>query len=415
MATTTARVTDRLTPLEEARGLILERAHWLGFESVPLSAALGRVLADDVEAGEPVPRFDNSSMDGFALRAADTAAAAGSPVSLTIVDESRAGRPSERRLEPGEAIAISTGAMLPAGADAIVRIEDAVRSGDQLLVSKPVPADNNVRHVGDDIAAGTQVLTAGTTVGPAELGVLASLGIDPVLCSSRPRVAIVVSGDELTAPGEPLGPGQIHDANAYTLHSLAVGAGAEVIVVDQVDDDPEETRAALGAALAAVDLLIVSGGVSVGSHDHVKPALTELGVEQVFWRIALKPGKPTWFGAREEDGALAFGLPGNPVSAMVCFTLLARPAIRQMLGADVALPRVVARLDDEVEREPARLHAVRCGLEAREDGWHARSTGGQSSHILTSMLGADGLAMIPPGEGPLPAGSEVDVELLPRA
>jgi molybdopterin biosynthesis enzyme len=220
-----ARTTDRLTSVEEARRLILGRAHWLGFESVPLSEALGRVLADDIQAGGPVPRFDNSSMDGFAVRA---------------------------------------------DADAVVRLEDAARSADQLSVSKPVPVDHNVRHLGDDIAAGTQVLSAGTTVGPAELGVLASLGIDPVLCSSRPRVAIVVSGDELTAPGEPLGPGQIHDANAYTLQALATGAGAEVIVVEQVDDDPEETRAALGAALAAVDLLIVSGGISVGSLDHVK-------------------------------------------------------------------------------------------------------------------------------------------------
>ncbi len=415
MATTTARISDRLTPLEEARGLILERAHWLGFESVPLHEALGRVLADDVEAGEPVPRFDNSSMDGFAVRAADTAAAAEEPVSLAIVDESRAGRPSERPLGPGEAIAISTGAMLPAGADAVVRIEDVQQRGDEVSLAAPIARDNNVRHVGDDIAAGEQVLTAGTPIGPAELGVLASLGVDPVLCSSRPRVAIIVSGDELTDPSEPLGPGQIHDANAYTLRSLVAEAGADVVVEAKVGDDPTETGEALADALEEADLVLLSGGISVGPHDHVKGALAADGVDQVFWRIALKPGKPTWFGRREEDGALAVGLPGNPVSAMVCFTLLVRPALRQMLGADPAERRTVARLDDDCEREPHRLHAVRCTLDLRADGWHARSTGGQSSHILTSMLGADALALIPAGDGPLRAGSEVEVELLAGA
>jgi molybdopterin molybdotransferase len=409
------RTTVRLTPLEEARRLILERASWLGFEHVPLAEALGRVLADDVEADVPVPSFDNSSMDGFALRAADTVGAADSPVRLEVVDESRAGHPSDRRLEAGEAIAISTGAMFPAGADAVVRVEDTEIDDDQVVVSAEVPPGHNVRHVGDNIAAGEQVLAAGTTIGPAELGVLASLGVEPVLCSRRPRVAIVISGDELVDPAESLGPGQIHDANGYTLRSLALAAGAEVTTVTQVDDDPVATREALAAALEAADLLLVSGGISVGTHDHVKPALADLEVEQVFWRIALKPGKPTWFGAREEDGALAIALPGNPVSAMVCFTLLARPALRQMLGADPAARRTVARLDDDCEREPNRLHAVRCRLELKEDGWHARSTGGQASHILTSMLGADGLALIPAGEGPLAAGSEVEVELLPSS
>ncbi|HEY0280882.1 MAG TPA: gephyrin-like molybdotransferase Glp [Solirubrobacterales bacterium] len=415
MATTAARITDRLTPVEEAREMILERAHWLGFEPVPLHEALGRVLADDVEAVEPVPRFDNSSMDGYALRAADTAAAADGPVALAIVDESRAGHPSTLPVGPGEAIAISTGAVLPAGADAVVRVEDVVRDGDDVSVSVPVALGNNVRRIGDDIAAGTRVLSAGTTIGAAELGVLASLGVDPVLCSSRPRVAIIVSGDELTDPAEPLGPGQIHDANAYTLRSLAVAAGAEVVVEAKVGDDPTETGEAIADALEEADLLLVSGGISVGPHDHVKGALAENKIEQLFWRIALKPGKPTWFGVREKEAALVVGLPGNPVSAMVCFLLLVRPALRKMLGTDPAERRMVAHLDDDCEREPRRLHAVRCGLELREDGWHARSTGGQASHILTSMLGADGLALIPAGNGPLTAGSQVEVELLPSA
>jgi molybdopterin molybdotransferase len=406
--------TDLLTPVDEARRLVLERASWLGFEPVPLAEARGRVLADDIEAQAPVPGFDNSAMDGFAVIAADLAEADEEPVSLAVVGESRAGRPSERPVAPGQAVAISTGAMVPAGADAVVRVEDTELDGDRVVVAAAVPVDNNVRRTGEDVAAGASVLAAGATVGAAELGVLASLGFDPVLCSVRPRVAIVVSGDELADPAAPLDPGQIHDANAFTLRALAEGAGAEVVAEARVGDDPDATVETLAEALEEADLLVVSGGVSVGAHDHVKGGLAELGLEQVFWRIALKPGKPTWFGARPDDGALAFGLPGNPVSAMVCFTLLVRPAIRAMLGADPAARRVVARLDDDCEREPNRLHAVRCRLEPEFDGWHASSTGGQGSNLLTSMLGADGLALIEPGEGLLPAGSEVEVELLPR-
>jgi molybdopterin molybdotransferase len=184
--------------------------------------------------------------------------------------------------------------------------------------------------------------------------------------------------------------------------------------VATVADDPDETLVTLEAAVAGADLLVVSGGVSVGAHDHVKGSLAELGVERVFWRIGLKPGKPTWFGAREEDRALVLGLPGNPVSSMVCFTLLARPALRAMQGADPTPGRVLARLDEDFEAEPNRMHAVRCRLEVGADGRHARHTGGQGSNILTSMLGADGLALIPAGTEPLPAGSEVEVELLPR-
>ncbi len=410
---TTARAQE-LTPVEEARRLVLERAGWLGFEAVPLAEALGRVLADDVVATSPVPGFDNSSMDGFAVRAADAAGADGAPAALEVVGESRAGAPSGRRVGAGEAIAISTGAVLPAGADAVVRIEDARLLDGQVEIAAPVPAGDNVRRVGEDVAAGTTVLAAGTAIGPAELGVLAALGVDPVLCSCRPRVAIVLSGDELAEPGRPLGPGQIHDANGYTLRALAEGAGAEVVGVEKVGDDPDETLAALDAALAAADLLVVSGGVSVGAHDHVKGSLAELGIEQVFWRIGLKPGKPTWFGAREEDRALVLGLPGNPVSSMACFTLLARPALRAMQGADPAPERVLARLDEDFEAEPNRMHAVRCRLEVGADGRHARHTGGQGSNILTSMLGAEGLALIPASAGPHPAGSEVEVELLPR-
>jgi len=408
--------TDRLTPFEEARELVLGRARRLDAEAVPLREALGRVTAADVRASAPVPGFDNSAMDGFAVRAADLAGAgSATPVTLAIVDESRAGHPATRPVGPGEAIAISTGAVLPAGADAVVMVEKTERAGDALTVAGPVAAGTAVRHAGDDVAAGELVLPTGTPIGPAELGVLAELGVEPVLCRRRPRLAVVVSGDELVGPNEPLAPGQIRDANAHTLRALAERAGAEVVAEARVGDDPDATREALAAALADADLLVISGGISVGAHDHVKGALARLGVEQVLWRMAFKPGKPTWFGVGGDDGPLVLGLPGNPVSAMVCFTLLAWPAIRAMLGIDDPPQRTVAILDDECEREPNRLHAVRCRLTLRPDGLHAHSTGGQASHVLTSMLGAEALALIPPGDGPLAPGAEVEIEPLPYA
>lgn len=404
---------ERPIEVEAARELVLERARErrAGAETVPLDDALGRVLAADAVAALPVPGFDNSAMDGFALRAADTAgAAAGDAIELEVVGESRAGRPCERGLGAGEAIAISTGAMLPDGADAVAPIEEVERRGGWVEPAGAVAPGANLRRTGDDIVAGEVVLREGAELGAAELGVLASIGEARVACRRRPRVVVVVSGDELVPPGGSLGRGQIHDANAHTLPALARRWGAEPRGPVAVGDERGATVEALRGALD-VDLVLVSGGVSVGAHDHVKAALDELGVEQVFWRIALRPGKPTWFGVHG-DGALVLGLPGNPVSAMVCATLLGRPAVRAMLGTDPGARRTTAVLDAGYEKRPDRAHAVRCTLELGEDGWHATPTGEQASHVLTSMLGADALALIPTDAGPLPAGARVEVELL---
>jgi molybdopterin molybdotransferase len=268
-----------------------------------------------------------------------------------------------------------------------------------------------VRHGGDDIAPGEPVLAAGARIGPAELGVLASLGVTEVECARRPRVALVISGDELVAPGAPLAPGQIHDSNGFTLGSLLKMAGAELLSTDHVADDLESLRTVLGAVLES-DLILISGGVSVGEHDHVREGLAELGIGQVFWGVALRPGRPTWFGT-QEGGPLVLGLPGNPVSAMVCFTLLVRPALAAMQAADPSPRRSTAILDSEYPKQPGRAHAVRCTLELREDGWHARPTRPeQASHILTSMLGADALAIIPAASGTVPPGERVEIELL---
>jgi molybdopterin molybdotransferase len=397
----------KLIEIEDARRLVAERVTRTAAEQVPLTEALGRVLARDVSAGDDVPGFDNSAMDGYAVRAADTA---GAPVQLRLVGESRAGHPSERELGAGEAIAISTGAMMPAGADAIVRVEDTAAAGEGVEIRAAAQPGLNLRRAGEDIRAGEVVLHAGCSLGPAELGVLASVGLGDAPCAVRPRVRVLTTGDELQPPGEPLRPGAIRNSNTHSLGALAERAGAVLTGAELVADDHETTRAAISEALTG-ELAVISGGVSVGEHDHVRPALAELGVEQVFWGVALRPGKPTLFGVAP-SGCLVFGLPGNPVSAMVTFILFARPAIRAMMGAAAERRTATAILDADYPKQPGRAHLVRCRLELRDDGWHATTTGAQGSHVLTSMLGADALAVLPSERGDVRAGERVEIELL---
>lgn len=394
----------------EARARVLARAGRGPAEDVPLNEALGRVLAQDVASRDDVPGFDNSAMDGFALRAADTAGATGAaPVTLRLAGESRAGAPYPGRLDAGEAVRISTGAKLPAGGDAVLRVEDAAERESAVVVTRPLTAGAEVRRAGDDIRAGEVVLRAGARIGPAELGVAASTGAGLLACSRRPRVAIVVTGDELVDPGAPLPDGAIRNTNGYALPAQVTSAGAEVASVRTVGDDYAQTVAALRDALRA-DVVVSTGGVSVGAHDHVKPALAELGVGEVFWGVALRPGHPTWFGTA--GPALVFGLPGNPVSAMVTFHLFVRPALERMLGAAARERRVSAVMDTDYPKRPGRAHVVRCTLEALADGWHVRPTKAQGSHVLTSMLGAEALAHIEMDRGDVAAGERVEVEIL---
>jgi molybdopterin molybdotransferase len=395
---------------ERAAELVLERAAPLSAESVPLASALGRVLADDVRSTDDIPGFDNSAMDGFAVRAADTAGAASDqPVPLEITGESRAGQPAAIVLESGQAIRISTGALLPAGADAVVRLEDSRDEGDVVQVLGEVSPGKEVRRRGEDIRAGDLVLRHGAELGPAELGVLASVGVAEASCFRRPRVAVIATGDELVEPGVPLKPGEIRNTNRYAVPAQAVQAGAEVARVSVVGDDPDATLREIDEALDS-DVLVCCGGVSVGPHDHVKPALERLGVEEVFWGIALRPGHPTWFGVRGKT--LVFGLPGNPVSAMVTFHLFVRPAIRALLGATARTRRAVAIMDEGYSKSPGRAHVVRCRLEARADGWHVRPTKAQGSHVLTSMLDAEAFAMLDVERGDVGPGERVEIELL---
>jgi molybdopterin molybdotransferase len=401
-----------LIAIAEARRRVLEAVRPLPAEPVALAEALGRVLAEDVQSAISVPPFDSSAMDGYAVIAGEAA-------ELEVIGESRAGHPAGIGLRPGAAIAISTGAAVPEGATAVVPVErtsaaDGSGAGADPGATVRVPATKpgaNIRRAGEDIAAGEVVLHAGDVLVPAALGVAASVGRAALQCGRRPRVALVVTGDELTEPGGPLAPGGIYTSNGYALAGQVERAGAVLAGRERVPDSAAATHAALGSALDSADVVVVSGGVSVGPHDHVKPALAALGAERRFWGVNLRPGKPVWFGTRGDT--LAFGLPGNPVSAMVTFHLFVIPALAALQGADPPTIRTTALLDQPVARNPHREQAVRVRLVADDGGWRASPTkGAQGSHVLTSMLGADALALIAPGEGDVPAGERVEVELL---
>jgi molybdopterin molybdotransferase len=340
----------------------------------------------------------------------------GAPAALRIAGESRAGTPAAAPLAVGEAFRISTGAAVPEGADAVVRVEDTEVVDGRVYVVAGVEPGRNIRRAAEDVRLGETVLRPGAVLGAAELGVLVSVGRAGVSCTRRPRVCVVSTGDELLGPDEPMRPGGVRNSNAYTVPALASLSGAEVVASSRIGDDRQATVEALGRALDA-DLTVVCGGVSVGEHDHVRPALLELGVTEVFWGVALRPGKPTWFGVLEredsEGATLVFGLPGNPVSAMVTFILFARPSLLAMTGLAPDGLRTTAILAEPYEeKRPGRAHAVRCRLKLGEGGWEATPTGPQGSHVLTSMLGADALAFVPSASGPLAAGERVEVELL---
>ena len=407
-------MTDELIELEAARRLVAERVRPLATVRVPLREALGSVLAEEIVAPENVPAFDNSAMDGYAIRAADTAGAgAASPVSLRVSGESRAGAPAASGLLAGEAIAISTGAVAPEGADAVVPVERTTRRNGAVEVLAEAAPGANIRRAGEDVAAGERVLAPGAVIGPAELGAIASAARAEVACAGRPRVSVLISGDELIAPGEPMRPGAVRDSNAYTVPALAAQAGAELIHIEHVGDRAAATRAAIAAAFEA-DVAVVCGGVSVGRHDHVRSAFAELGVERIFWGVALRPGKPTYFGVRP-DGGLVFGLPGNPVSAMVTFLLFVRPALLAMQGREPWPGTIPATFGADYAKKPGRAHALRCRLQPGPLSWVATPTKEQGSHVLTSMLGADGLAILPGPAAGIGVGDRVDVELLPGA
>lgn len=398
---------EPLLTIAEARRRVLAAVRPLEPETVPIHEARDRVLTRDLEAAGDVPPFPSSAMDGYAVTPGPSGR------TLTLAGESRAGAPAIDPLQAGQAIRISTGGAVPAGATAVIPQEQVeVRDG-TIVTQAPVQEGDNVRDRGEDMRAGTSVLKAGTVLGAAELGAAVAAGAGQLLVARRPKVQVFSTGDELRAPGEPLGPGEIHNSNAPMLVALAEHDGAICAPAGRLPDDRAATEAGLEAALTAADVVIVSGGVSVGPHDHVKPALAALGVEEVFWRVALQPGKPTWFGRRGE--VLVFGLPGNPVSAVVTFALFVSPALgRLQHRTEDRHLDAEAVLGSSVRRNPDREQAMRVRLERDHGRLVALPNGPQGSHIVTSLLGADALALIPAGEGELPAGAAVALERLPR-
>jgi molybdopterin molybdotransferase len=394
--------TVSLLSVERALELIRDHAPRIGASRHPIGHRLaGRVLGADVVAAVDLPPFATSSMDGYAVRAAELG---GEP--LPIAFRIAAGdRPGE--LPIGSAAGIATGAPLPEGADAIVPIEDAEERGG--LVAEQTTPGACIRRAAEDVAAGQTIARAGDMLTPALLAAIASAGAATVEVCERPRIAVLATGSELVAPGLPLEPGQIYESNAIAIAAQAVRAGAEVATAAMVIDDRDATEAAFAAAIADADVVVSSGGVSVGPHDHVKPALDALGVREVFWRIAHKPGKPLWFGVAG-DGTPVFGLPGNPVSSLVCFELFVRAALDAMQGV-APRPRPRARLATPVRRLATRDHAVRCRLVSGADGMELHAHGAQESHLIVHAAAADAIALVSAGTGQTEAG--LIVEYLP--
>ncbi len=393
-----------LIPVEAALEEILAQAVRLPAVDLPLAQTLGRYLAEPLLATFELPPFTNSAMDGYALRHGDT------PGRLELVGESAAGRPFAGTVSKGQAVTISTGAVLPEGADAVAPIE-WIESKSQRMIEVPraVVDGHSVRAAGSDVAPGTEVLAAGTRIGPAQIGAAASLGRSTLRCAALPRVAIVTTGSELRRPGEQLAPGDIYDSNGPLLAAALAGAGAAATILPTAADTREAHRGALAEALGH-DVVISTGGVSVGGHDLVREVERELGVRELFWRIAMKPGKPLSFGVLERSQlhgrTLVFGVPGNPVSVLVCFEMFVRPALAALQGARDPRPAFVrAILDSEVERNPERDEMIR----VRElDGGRVEPLLPQQSHQLAASAQAAGLARIPAGRGIVAAGDAVE-------
>jgi len=397
--------------VEEARRRVLESVGRLEVIEVPLLESLGLALAEEVTARNDIPPFDNSAMDGYAVRAEDLAGAGPeNPVRLEVLEDLPAGYHTETRIREGQAIRIMTGAPLPAGADTVVPVESTSPGGDSVSIMEELPKGSHVRRAGEDVREGETVLRPGSAVGPAEMGMLASLGCARVRCFRRAVAGIISTGDELVGVDQELMPGKIRDSNSYTMYGMVMEAGAEPRMLGVARDDAETLESMIADNLDKVDLFITSGGVSVGDYDMVKDVLGKLG-EMNFWKVAMRPGKPQAFG--HIGGKPLFGLPGNPVSVMVSFEQFVRPALLKMMGRwDIFRPEAVAVLDTPVGRKTGRTEFIRVVVEWREGRYHARVTGPQGSGILRSMVEGNALAVIPEDVGRLEPGQEVKIQLL---
>jgi molybdopterin molybdotransferase len=395
-----ARNVSHLLTFEQAQARVLEHVRALASERVPLASAAGRVTAAPAHAVVDLPPFASSAMDGYAVRAADV------PGRLPVAGSVAAGRPADRSLAPGETMEISTGGVVPDGADAVVPVEYVVRHDNETVeFPEAVGSGDNIRPRGGDAAAGAVVVEAGVVLGPAQIGALAAAGVAEVECARRPRVAVLATGTELAPPGAPLGPGQVYEANGVMLAAALAAAGAEVEQLSAVADDETAHRAAIERGLGA-DVLVSSGGVSVGPHDLVRAIEAELGVEEIFWRVAMRPGKPVSFGVR--GATLVFGLPGNPVSSLVGCVLFVVPAVRALQGDPDPLPPFAhGTLGSPLRRNPARDDFVRARVHDGADGATLEPIVGQESHMIVRAAAATALVHIARGDGEVAAGDRV--------
>ena len=400
--------------VQEALTAVLAGVSVLPAERVPLLAALGRVLAQDVVAKDSLPPFSNSSMDGYALRAADLReASAEKPATLQVVGDVAAGAVLDVTVEPGTAVRIMTGAPVPAGADAVVPVEDTNESWrdrerplpEQIQVNRSVQAGDYIRHPGEDIEAGQAILARGHILRPQEVGVLASLGIGQIAVVRRPKVAILATGDELLEIDKPLQPGKIRNSNGYTQAAQIMALGAEPVQLGIARDTETAVREKLQAGLdAGVDLFISSAGVSVGAYDVVKAVLEEEG-NIGFWRVRMRPGKPLAYGTYH--GVPYLGLPGNPVSAMVSFERFARAAIRKMAGhTQLDRPTITVTVQEDIDSD-GRESYIRAVVTHDENGYQATTTGAQGSHMMTSLVKANALLIVPEGVKYVASGSQL--------
>ncbi len=395
--------------LQEALDLILAQLKPLPAESLPLASAVGRVAAERLLAPADLPPFDNSAVDGYALRSEDTLAASpGSPCALECIGVLAAGDTPKRPLPPGTCLRIFTGAVIPPGADAVVMQEDVTVEGEaRIQITTPLTPMESVRPAGEDVRMGTPVLVPGQILSPGRIGLLAACGFGEVTVHRRPRLALLTSGSELTSPGESLAPGRIYDSNSALLAALAAQAGFPVTFTARIPDTPELTMARLLEAARASDAIVTTGGVSVGDADFLRPAMAALGGQVDLWRVALKPGKPFAFGQLE--GARWFGLPGNPVSAFVTWQVLALPALRRLAGHRNVEPRSQpATLAEPMVNRGDRRSFLRVKLDA---AGNVSLAGRQGSHIQSSLADADALLEVPP-EVSWAAGTRVRVRLL---
>ncbi len=396
--------------VDEARDRVLAAIRPVEPVESLVGDAQGKVLAGALRAPHPLPRFDNSAMDGYAVIATDVAAATPEdPVVLELAGEVRAGQPAVEKVLPGTAIRIMTGAPVPEGADAIVPVEDTEETGGRVSIAASTEAGRHIRPAGDDLAEGDVLVRDGVELGPGEMALLASTGMSPVRVREAPRVAILVTGDELVPPEATPEPGFIRDSNSVALRALVAEAGGEPIPFPPIPDDREVVVAQFRRASELADLVISSGGVAVGRYDFVKDVVEELGRIDL-WRVAMQPGKPVVLGS---IGATPFlGLPGNPVSIHVGFEQFVRPAIRKMRGCRFLLrPTVEARLTETIHKPPGRLHFVRVRLRDEGDGWLAEPTGAQGSHVQSSLVECHGVARFDREASELPEGSSVVVEV----